>query len=84
MVPSFWEMEPEGVPVNSKVSVPPTMTFLTITLPSLVFVKVQVTVSPASTLKVAVRFSAERPSCRRHRRPSSAPSQPLPPRSETY
>ena len=34
---------------------PPTITFFTVTLPCLRFVKVQVTVSPASTLKVAVR-----------------------------
>ena len=47
----FWEMSPAGVPVYENVSVPPTMTFLTITVPCFVFVKVQVTVSPASTLK---------------------------------
>ena len=44
IVPSLTEMSPAGVPVYENVSVPPTMTFLTITLPSLVFVKVQVIV----------------------------------------
>ena len=53
------EIEPEGVPVYANVSVPPTITFLTMTWPCLRFVKVQVTVSPASTLKVACRFASE-------------------------
>ena len=36
---------------------PPTMTFLTTTLPRFVFVKVHVTVSPGSRLNVAVRVA---------------------------
>ena len=50
---------PFGVPVNPKLSVPPCITFFTITVPFFVFVKVQVTVSPAATLKVACRFATE-------------------------
>ena len=51
----FTAIAPEGVPVYENESVPPTMTFFTITVACLVFVKVHVTVSPAATSKLAVR-----------------------------
>ena len=54
MVPLFDEMLPFGVPVKLNVLVPPTMTFLTITVARFVFVNVHVTVSPAAAWNDAV------------------------------
>ena len=48
-------MVPAGLPVKAKLPVPPTMTFFTVMVASFVFVKVQVTFSPAATLKLAAR-----------------------------
>ena len=56
IVPLFTEIAPAGVPEKSNVSVPPTMTFLTITWPSFEFVKVHFTVSPAAS---AIELGAE-------------------------
>ena len=46
IVPPDAEIAPAGEPVNSNVSVPPTITFLTITMLRFLLRKVQVTVSP--------------------------------------
>jgi hypothetical protein len=56
IVPPDSEIEPAGVPANSNVPVPPTITFSMMTMLRLRFRKVHVTVSPSSTLKVAVRL----------------------------
>src|SRR5689334_2151792 len=56
-VPLLVAIEPVSLlgPVKPNVSVPPTITFFTVSDARLVLVKVHVTLSPASRLKVAVR-----------------------------
>ena len=56
-MPPSSEIEPDGVPENENVPSPPIITFRTITVVCFLFRNVHVTVSPASTLKIARRFA---------------------------